>query len=130
MSKLEQLKDTGKPEKSKPKSGQKESSSLVTYQLQTFPAQNKFVETARLASLEQRLNKLETCIGTTPENLVCMKYNRASLGRNSIELAQKFNKRFSQKRTLLKLLSNSTGLDFRSYKSPSKFKICINFDRP
>lgn len=70
MTKLESLKEvssgnkkSGKPD---PKKG---SDTVLTYHLQTNPAQNKFLQTARLANLEQRLNKLETVIGTSPENL-------------------------------------------------------------
>ena len=71
LSKLEQLKDSGKDEKSSGKSKKDEKpSDLITYHLQTFPAQNKFIQTARLASLEQRINKLESVLGTTPDNLV------------------------------------------------------------
>ncbi|EEB12289.1 dynactin subunit, putative [Pediculus humanus corporis] len=70
LSKLEQLKDSGKDEKSSGKSKKDEKpSDLITYHLQTFPAQNKFIQTARLASLEQRINKLESVLGTTPDNL-------------------------------------------------------------
>ena len=65
------MKDSGKDEKSSGKSKKDEKpSDLITYHLQTFPAQNKFIQTARLASLEQRINKLESVLGTTPDNLV------------------------------------------------------------
>lgn len=71
LSKLEQLKESsGKEDKTSGSGKKKESDAVITYQLQTFPAQNKFIQTARLASLEQRINKLETLLGTTPETLV------------------------------------------------------------
>ncbi|KAK6620293.1 hypothetical protein RUM44_006694 [Polyplax serrata] len=69
LSQLEELRSIGKEDKQSSKGKKDDRESLITYHLQTYPAQNKFIQTSRLASLEQRINKLETLIGATPENL-------------------------------------------------------------
>ncbi|KAL0268267.1 UNVERIFIED_CONTAM: hypothetical protein PYX00_010278 [Menopon gallinae] len=88
ISKLESLKESSDTTK-KSKGGKEEvGDGMLTYQLKTFPAQNKFIQTTRLASLEQRLNKLETVIGSSPENL-----NRLQLSefKNLSEAAHKIS---------------------------------------
>lgn len=69
LAKLEALKTAGTSEK-KLASQKQSNDQVLTYHLQTLPAQNKLVQTARVANLEQRVHQLETAIGSTPENLV------------------------------------------------------------